>query len=280
MKLEPPFALPGFNVLLMGPSGTGKTFSIGTLVDQGHDVFYIALEAGMESLLGYYADRGKEVPENLRWHKIAAPDASFAEMIQAAKNVNMLNLESLAKSADPNRSKYNQFISLLQALNNFTDQRTGKEFGAVDSWDQSRFLVIDGLTGIGVASMANVVGGKPVRSQTDWQIAQNMIEALVRKLCDNCACHFILLAHIERESDQTLGGVKIMASTLGRALAPKLPAMFSDVVLAERNGDKWNWSTSTSMADTKIRNLPISNSITPSFAVIVEKWASRNSPSK
>ena len=71
IELKPPFALPGVNVLLMGPSGTGKTHSIGTLVDLGIDVFYLALEAGMESLLGYWTDRGKEVPANLHWHKVA-----------------------------------------------------------------------------------------------------------------------------------------------------------------------------------------------------------------
>lgn len=276
LKLEPPFTIPGFNELLMGPSGTGKTHAIGTLVDLGVDVFYIALEAGMESLMGYYADRGLEVPPNLYWRKVAAPTASFTEMIQAAKNVNTLNLESLAKSVDPNRSKHDQFINLLKTLNDFTDERTGESFGAVDSWDQSRFLVMDGLTGVNVAAMANVIGGKPIRSQTDWQIAQNLIEALIRKLCDNCACHFILISHIEREADQALGGIKIMASTLGRALAPKLPSMFSDVVLAERQGDKWSWSTATSMADTKIRNLPIASGIEPNFRIILDKWISRN----
>ena len=37
--------LPGFNVLLMGPAGTGKTHSIGTLVDA------VAQAAGRASLL-------------------------------------------------------------------------------------------------------------------------------------------------------------------------------------------------------------------------------------
>ena len=54
LNLKPPFTLPGVNVLLMGPSGTGKTYSIGTLVDMGVEVFYLALESGMESLLGYW----------------------------------------------------------------------------------------------------------------------------------------------------------------------------------------------------------------------------------
>lgn len=277
IDLKPPYHLPGLNVLLMGPSGTGKTHSIGTLVDLGVDVFYLALESGMESLLGYWKDRGKEIPPNLHWHKVAAPTASFEQMIGAAKNINTLNLESLAKMSDPNKSKHNQFISLLEALNNFPDDRTGEKHGPVNLWDQSKFLIIDGATGISQCAMSLVVGGKAVRNQSDWGIAQDQVEKLVRMLCDNCPCHFVLLAHVERETDAVIGVVKLMVSTLGKALAPKFPAMFSDVVLTERQGDKWSWNTASAMADTKTRNLPIASGIEQSFKPIVEKWVSRNS---
>lgn len=274
--VQPPFSLPGFNVLLMGPSGTGKTYSIGTLVDLGLDVFFIALEPGIESLFGYYADSGKPIPENLHWHRIKAPAASFTEMIDNAKKVNMLSLDSLAKMVDPNKSKHNQFVSLLEALNNFTDDRTGEKYGSVMDWDQSRVLIIDSATGISQCAMSLVVGGKPVRSQSDWGIAQDQVEKLVRMLCDNCPCHFVLLAHVEREQDAVLGGIKLMVSTLGKALAPKFPAMFSDVILTERQGDKWTWNTASAMADVKTRNLPIKGDIVPTFKTIVDKWSARN----
>lgn len=276
LELKPPFSLPGVNVLLMGPSGTGKTHSIGTLVDLGIEVFYLALEAGMESLLGYWTDRGKEVPKNLHWHKVAAPTASFGDMIQNAKNINMLNLDSLAKMTDPNKSKHNQFISILEAMNNFPDDRTGEKFGAVNLWDQSRVLVIDGMTGLAQAAMSLVVGGKAVRNQSDWGIAQDQVEKFTRMVCDNCACHFVLLSHVERETDAVLGGVKLMVSTLGKALAPKFPAMFSDVILTERSGDKWTWNTASAMADVKTRNLPIKSDNPPDFKLVFDKWISRN----
>lgn len=276
LELKPPFTLPGVNVLLMGPAGTGKTHSIGTAVDLGIEVFYLALESGMESLLGYWKDKGKPVPDNLHWHKVAAPSASFADMIDNAKKINTLNLDSLAKMVDPNKSKHNQFVSLLTALNDFPDDRTGEKYGPVNEWDQSRLLVIDGATGLSQCAMSLVVGGKAVRNQSDWGIAQDQVEKLVRMLCDNCPCHFALIAHVERETDVVLGGVKLMVSTLGKALAPKLPGMFSDVILAERSGDKWQWNTSSSMADVKTRNLPIKADNPPTFATIFEKWSNRN----
>lgn len=268
-------ALAGVNVMLMGPAGTGKTHSIGTLVDQGIEVFYVGLEPGLESLLGYYTDRGLPVPANLHWHTVAAPTASFTEMIDNANKINQFSLDSLAKMADPNKGKHNQFVTLLNALNDFADDRTKQKFGAVNSWSTDRALVIDGLTGMCRCAMSLVVGGKAVKSQSDWGIAQDTVEKLVRMLCDNCRCHFILLAHVERETDQILGGVKLMPSALGKALPPKLPPMFSDAILTVREGSTWKWDTASAMADVKTRNLPINANNQPSFAPIIAKWKTR-----
>lgn len=273
-------SLPGFNVLLMGPAGSGKTHSIGTLVDAGIEVFYLALEPGLESILGYWTDSGKPIPPNLHWHTLKAPDTSFLDMLNSATMVNTLSLESLAKMQDPNRSRYNQFMELFKVLNDFEDQRDGKRYGAVNSWTTQRALVIDSLTGLNSAALNLVIGGKPVRSQSDWGIAQQQLEGLLRKLCDGCSCHFVLLAHVERETDLVLGGVKLMASTLGKALAPKIPAMFSDVILTVRQGSKWSWDTANVMADLKTRNLPITADNLPSFGPIVKKWQARAAASK
>lgn len=269
------FDLPGVNVLLMGPAGTGKTHSIGTLVDAGVEVFYLGLEPGLESLVGYYTDRGQPIPANLHWHILEAPSASFESMLGDATKINTLSLDSLAKMIDPNKSKHNQFLKLLTCLNNFTDQRSGESFGPVDKWSASRCLVIDGMAGLGRAAMSLVIGGKAVKNQSDWGIAQDQLERLLRNICDGCKCHFVLLAHVERETDQILGGIKIMVSTLGRALAPKIPPMFSDVILCVRSGSTWTWDTASAMADVKTRYLPIKSDNPASFGPIIAKWKSR-----
>ena len=268
-------SMPGFNVMLMGPAGSGKTHALGTLVDSGIEVFYLALEPGLESLLGYWTDRGKPVPANLHWHTLKAPDTSFLDMLDTANKISQFSLEMLSKMVDPNKARYNQFQEVFKACNDFEDQRDGKKYGAVNTWDTGRALVIDSLTGLNTAALSLVIGGKPVRSQSDWGIAQQQLEGLLRKLCDGCTCHFVLLSHVERESDLVLGGVKLMASTLGKALAPKIPAMFSDVILTVRQGDKWTWDTANVMADLKTRNLPIKSDNPPSFAPVVAKWKAR-----
>lgn len=267
--------IPGTNVLLMGPSGTGKTYSIGTLVDSGIETFYLALEPGLESLLGYWTDQGQSVPPNLHWTSVEAPTASFDALLAGAQDISTLSLDALAKKVDFNRAKHSTYVNLLSTLSNFRDARTDRTFGSVDSWGPDRALVIDGLTGVCRAAMSLVVGNKPVKSMADWGLAQDQIERLLRMLCDNCACHFVLIAHVEREVDQVLGGTKIMASALGKALAPKIPAMFSDVILAEREGTKWSWNTAAATADVKTRNLAISAGLPPDFRPVLARWKTR-----
>lgn len=267
-------ALPGVNVLLMGPTGTGKTHSIGTLADAGIEVVFLAFEAGTESLRGYWTDRGKPVPGNLKVCTVKQAQAGWLEMAASVKQVNQLSYEALKKTTDSNRSKYDQFE---QFLRNFHSVKTdeGEELGSVDSWGTDRAIVIDGLTGLGHAAMATMVGGKFDKDQKDWGIAQNMVEETLRRLCDACRCHFVLLAHVEREPDP-LGGVsKITVSTLGAKLAPKIPPMFSDVALTVRLGREFYWDTENALADLKVRNLPIQAKNPPDFRLILEKWKSR-----
>lgn len=269
--------LPGLNILLEGPSGTGKTHAIGSLVDSGVEVFYLAMEPGLETLLGYFTDRAKPVPipDNLHWHFVPAATAGFEEMADTAEKINTYNFEMLTKMQDNNRRKYNQFHGVLKALCDFPDDRTGNRYGPVDSWGTGRALVVDGMTGLCLASLAAVVGGKPVKSMPDWGVAQDQVERLLRKFCDGCRCHFILLAHVEREVDPVLGGIKLMTSALGKALAPKIPAMFSDVILTVREGEKFSWDTASALADLKTRNLPIKSGQPPTFAPIIAKWLAR-----
>ncbi len=272
---ETPSLLPGVNVLLEGPTGTGKTYVLGTLADAGVELFLLFTEAGLETALGYWTDRGREVPPNVHWHVLTRPPGSFELMAQAADTINRLDLTSLSKLQDPNRAKTNQFVGLLRALADFPDDRAGARFGSVDSWGPNRCLAMDSLSGINPIALSLVVGGKPVKSQSDWGIAMDQIEKLVRQLTDGCRCHFVLTSHVEREIDQVLGGVKLTVATLGVKLAPKIPPMFSDVILTSREGTKFYWSTANGQADLKARNLAIADHLPPDFKPIIDKWKSR-----
>ncbi len=136
-------------------------------------------------------------------------------------------------------------------------------------------MVIDGLTGLGDSAMKSVIGGKVDRDQKDWGLAQNLVENVLRKLTSDCLCHVVLISHVERETDQVMGGVKITVSTLGQKLPAKIPPMFSDVLLATRVGQDFYWDAESPMADVKTRNLQRIAKNKPDFGLIIAKWKSR-----
>lgn len=266
---------PGFNVLLMGPSGTGKTFSIKALADSGLEVFALFLEPGLETLIGAYADNDQPIPPNLHWHYLQPKTQGFDQLKKSADDIGKFDLAGLARMKDINRSKNNQMTELYSILNDFPDQRTGKKYGPVDSWTNGTVLVIDSLSALNRIAMEMVIGTKAVKDMSDWGIAQQALMSLLHKLTSGCICNLVVIAHVERETDQILGGTKLMVAALGKAITSQITQPFSDVILTVREGDKFFWDTANSQADVKTRNLPIAAKMPPSFDLIHAKWEKR-----
>ena len=84
--------LVGPKICLMGLGGTGKTYAIGTLCDwaerNGFEVAVLFTENGLETLLGYFRDHGKEPPPNVFWHQQGTRPLSLKALMQTADNVN------------------------------------------------------------------------------------------------------------------------------------------------------------------------------------------------
>jgi len=251
----------------MGGTGSGKTYAIKTFKDKGITPFAIFLEP---------EDGVVQIPRE-EWHQryIAPASASWPDMIQSAEYINKLSFKALTEMSDIKKSSYNQFVEFLRTLNNFKCDTDGKEYGDVCKWGTDRALIIDGLSGLSIMSMNLMVGSKPVKSQADWAVAMDNLERLIQKLCTDTRCHLVLISHVERETDEVFGGSKIMASTLGRKLAPKIPRFFSDVILAEQKGGQFQWSTAAPGADLKGRNVPVKEGLPPSFVPLLESWQKR-----
>jgi hypothetical protein len=259
-------SVPGPNVLLVGATGVGKTHAIRTLLDTGiEQVFVIFTEPGMEVLSDLPA-------EQVHWHYIPPANADWEQMIASATKINTMNFEALSKLSDMNKKHYSQFIQVLETLHDFTCDRTGENFGDITNFGTKRAVVIDSLSGLNIMAMDLVVGSKPTKSLSDWGVAMDNLERLVQKMCTDTTCTFVLTAHLEREVDEVLGGVKLMASTLGRKLAPRLPRFFSDVVHCQRKGAEFSWSTASLNVDLKARNLPINDNLPPTFEPMMKRW--------
>lgn len=262
------YSIPGFNVMLLGESGTGKTFSIRTLRGTGVTPFIIFTEPGMRTL--------SDVPcPDLHWHYIVPAKPDLAAMRSAAQNVNnAIDLEALTKMKNWSKKEYTQWLEIFNTLVDFRCDRCGVRFGSVDDWQTDRAIVIDSLSGLSTMAMDLAAGSKPVKSPADWGTAMSQIENLLNRLCGATQCHFILTGHLERERDEVTGGISLMASTLGQRLAPKLPRNFDDVVMAKRDASKntFSWSTAEPNVALKGRNLSASPALQPSFTSVVTSW--------
>jgi len=273
-------ALSGPNILLMGPSGTGKTHALGTLVDwaaaHAKEVFVLFTENGLETLLGYWRDRGMEVPSCLHWHQQLTIPLSLKALMTGAETVGKSTYEMLTKMQDSNRSgENNSFFKILESIATFTDDRTGTKFEQVPSFDTSRIFVIDSLSELSVAAMKMQVGVKPMAAPQDYGVAQQYIMGILRLLTQGMPATFVITAHVDRILDTVTQETKTMVKSAGKALADEIPPLFSDVIYTLREGDKFWWDTAKFGVDCKTRSLGYRSKITPDFGQIMDLWLKR-----
>lgn len=271
--------LAGPNILINGESGVGKTYSLGTLVDwaakHGYEVFYLDIENSLETLLGYWRDRDLPVPDCLHWHQLRSTPVSLAQMLTGAKDTGELSYELMTKKMDPNRGGNNHFLRILTALSDFKDDRTGKSYGPVDKFDVKKIFVLDSFTELSNAAAKMVVGSKPTMAPPEYGLAQNHLMNFLRLCTQGMVASFILTAHPSRDKDEVSGAVKTSVKTVGTAIQPEIPTIFSDVIYAVREGSKFTWDTAAYGVTTKTRYLGYRAGIVPDFGQIFDLWEKR-----
>jgi hypothetical protein len=262
----------------MGTPGTGKTYSLATLLEAGLEVFVIVTEpTGIETLLDVVEKKKLDVSK-LHWHYVQPARPGFENLQAQAKLISMSDQKFLADQKPPVRQDA-AMVELLKTFVNFIDDKDGASYGPVDKFDASRAVVVDSLSGVSSMAMDATIGDKVTANPGEWGIAMRALDKFLLACTSNLRCFFVMTAHIETEEDQITGARKVMTSTLGKKLAPTIPRYFSEVVLADSTtkGDErtFFWSTNAPNHVLKNRSLPISQSLPPSFLPIVEAYKSR-----
>lgn len=273
------FTLQPPATLLMGASGSGKTSAITTFIPAGIETFVLCTEpGGAESLVDWCKQRNFDI-NKLHWANCYPATQGWSGLTDMAKGISALDFEALSKIKTGIGKEHTRgaAMKLLETLANFKCERTGKEFGDVTSWGPGRCFALDSLSGLSVIAWALTVGHKPTAHMGEWNIAMNFISDLIMKITADRKCFFVLTAHVEKEQNEITGVSQIMASTLGRKLAPKIPRFFSEVVYAQRTNvePRFRWSTIDAAADLKNRGLPVSDKISPDFGAVVKSYYDR-----
>ena len=256
--------IPGTKTLVMGRAGAGKTYSTRTLFNiKGLQPFHAFIEPSMV-LVG-------NIPEaKYNYTNPMGAGVNKHTLMDIGRKINTLGNEDLQKGSIL-KPDFTQWMEFIDSLNNFTDQ-DGKAWGDVEGWNTDRVLVIDGLTGLTRMSRGLAVGAKPLLTQPDFGVIMENIYVLLQYLTLSLTCHVVLISHLEMERDEINGGLLKTCATIGRKLAPTIPPMFDDVVIAEKIADQFTWTTIETGSDTKNRNLPLANDLKQDFAFLLECW--------
>jgi hypothetical protein len=123
--------------------------------------------------------------------------------------------------------------------------------------------------------LTHVCGTKPVKSQPEWGAAIDLELGFVEHLTAQLPVHVVIMAHIIREVDEVLGGIKIMVNAIGKKAPQEIGKTFTDIILAKREGSDYTWSVADLGVDTKATSLPIGGKHPPTFVPLIETWRSR-----
>lgn len=271
MRLQPPA------VLLSGPAGSGKTSAIATMVAGGIQTFVIATDPdGVSSLLDA-CYRLKADVSLLHWRECFPGAEGWSDLEDMITKISSMDQKQLSDQKDMGKYAFRDpALKFLRSFQNFESERDGLPYGDVSKWDASRCLAIDGLTGWSAIGFGCTVGYKPTANPGEWGIAQNFVLNMLRKILSDRQCYFILTSHVEKEMDELAGVKKLTVSTIGAKLAPKIPPLFSEVVMTSKKADgSFNWSTLDSTMDLKNRALPNSANIKPDFKQIIDAYERR-----
>ena len=206
-------------MLLIGNSGAGKTGAITALAKAGYEVVFADFDKGLD-VVKSIARNNKDVADNVYFR-------SFSDkLVGSAAGAMPVGVPS----------GFTDFLTWMS-----TGVVGDKTFGNVDTWPDSRVLVVDSLTHLCNCAMrwALALAGRSGQNPQiqDWGVAMQKVEGLLSMLySDTIKCSIIVTAHVLYQSQEGVGIMQGLPMSLGEKLSPKIPGYFNTMILAKTVG--------------------------------------------
>lgn len=196
-------------LMMVGASGSGKTGALTSLVKAGYTLRFLDFDGGLDPLIAQCEVEGLDTSR--------VSFMSFRDKMKSSPRGPVPDgpPKALAKA--------------LSALDKWEDDSIPSE------WGDDTFLVVDSLTNVGRAAYLWAQAMDPSnRDPRRWYMnAQSFIEDLVATITgDEFKTNVIILTHIEITENKD-GTIKHYASSIGKALGPKIPRFFNTMLLCE-----------------------------------------------
>ena len=200
--------------LFVGNSGAGKTGALTSLVEAGYSLKIIDLDSGLDALIQH----------------VQAIDPKLLEKIEYVSFRDPMKMTAQGPKVAGSPKAY---VNTLSALERWPEDESDPA-----AWGRETVLVIDSLTNAGRAAFQWARAMNPAsKDPRQWyKAAQDLIEDLIANVTsESFATNVIIISHVDIYEDQS-GRVRGVASSIGKALGPKLPRFFNTMILSETSG--------------------------------------------
>jgi len=200
-------------LLFIGNSGAGKTGALTPLVKAGYRIRIIDLDDGLDALI-----------DHCKHEKL---DLSQIEY-QSFRDKIKMTQQGVKVVGAPKA-----YVDTMRALECWPDDESDPA-----EWGSDTILVLDSLTNAGRAAFqwARAMDPSNKDPRRWYMTAQSLIEDLIANLTSEAFhTNVIVISHVELVTSDG-GTTKGYASSIGKALGPKLPRFFNTLLLSETKG--------------------------------------------
>jgi len=200
-------------LLLIGDSGSGKTGSLASLINQGYKVRALDFDNGLDALARFVT---KDKLKNVIYHTLQ----------------DKLKFQGTTIGPDGSPTAW---VRAAQLLTEDWKDSEGKSVGSLQTWGPDTIFLVDSMTFMGdciLRFIRALAGNTGNTTQPQWGEAMRKLEEMLQILwSDLIKCHVIVTSHITFIADEGEGNLrKGYPTALGSKLPPKIPRYFNSVL--------------------------------------------------